>query len=825
MKKINITILSLAALLAAISCRKDVADEAPAPSDGQEKVVAWTLNAGFCADEDAEASDVSKTTLNGKKTTWKTGDQIVVNGVASYELEEEDIASGGEYARFSFPEEPSGESLVALYPASAYAGTTEKDGETYYTLNVPSSQSYDYTSEGCDCNSAILVGEGSGDSVEFGHAMAYLKISCDKDVKSIRVMANSHYNSSGNIVAGLAMSGLRRISTEASFPTDYLASDNGSTVALDFGDSPVPAGTAVVMPVIPRNYSAGVNFFVVTPDNKYQIRRARTFNISSKAGKILNISLTLDELKDYSGPGIYSEDDYCSFIYSYADGDYSQWQDGAGVFNLYSDLSSDAGIASISSFSHTFNGNDHTVTRDSSSVALFLTLNEGACIKNLRLAGTGYYSGNVGWGTAQLAVRNYGEIVDCTSAMEIRHKESEGSSNQLIVSSMVCTNSGTMRRCRNTGPVNVDLKCAASRIFMVGGLAGLNTYASDTELRCGNFYDCVNEGDISITKVSADGTSKTALQRCGVGGICARIEQGIYEGIYSVFDGCENEGNISFREDALSSNIPLCFGGLIGSCVPYITSGSSRFALDFSQKDGYYVVIRTNCINRGTLDVSSSCTSATSSSISGARQVYIGGIIGFIFGRTQDLSTTKPYAVLRGYNYGDIKLGSVVGNECAGGLAGGMAFTVVDEAGADFSFGKADGDNLFTPLKAGNCAALTGLVVKRSVILGRKSESNPIKFKMDASGLSSLTVLASGLCGLTSAKSVDYSGTSNCQAMIFDGERYTLFQGRKPDGNDFTLGTYTDTSDGCDALFGGRASDRVIKGGATITVESYPQSE
>lgn len=842
MKKLHIYLMAAFAAFATIACQREELVQTPSPEENpavQQGPAVWTLTAGFKAEDGgSQIAPASRTALEGTKVTWTVGDKINVNGVESLALTAADIEENAALAHFQFTEVPQGDSLVAIYPASAYNGTTVKDGETYQTFNVPATQSYDYQSAGYDAASAIMTGVGTGTSVAFVHAMAYLRITVtDADVKSIRVMANSHF--SGIVPkAGMSIAGPRRVSTEATYPSDVMVPDDGSTVTLDFGDSGIPAGTPMLLPIVPRNYNEGLNFFVITTDGKYKIfKSSSAFKLGTKNGTIQDFSITLgSNLKDYQGPGIYSRDDYEAFVRSYEREDFAKWVGEDGEINLYADIASPIGFGRIGvndaaganglniQFSDTFDGNGHSIRQDSSIVALFSGITASGVVKNLVLEGKGYHATTRSWGSSQLAIRNYGNIESCTNNMDIEIVDpDEGSHDAIYACTFVCTNSGTMRSCINNGDITISMKCDANRICMAGGLAALNTYNSDADHNCGNFLSCKNYGNITITKVSHDNATKRILHRCGIGGICGRVEYGVYGDKYSIFDYCENHGNITFHEDAWSGNLPMMFGGLIGSAAPYIASGTNTSCVDFSQKDGFYLVVRTSCKNYGTLDIGSSATSVTSATVTGARQLYVGGLVGFIYGMGS-VSQTYGYAVLRGFNYGTIKLGSVAGSECAGGLAGGSAFAKIDAAGADFKFEKTT-NTLFTPAKVGNCAAVVGLVVKRTDILGNSNSATPMTFKMDASGLNGLTVLNSGLAGVTSSKSVDGTGTSASHAVYINGARFTLFQGRKPNGS-FNTGTFTEASDisTCDALFGGTTTNRKFANGATLTVAAYPES-
>ena len=181
MKKLHIYLMAAFAAFATIACQREELVQTPSPEENpevQQGPAVWTLTAGFKAEDGgSQIAPASRTALEGTKVTWTVGDKINVNGVESLALTAADIEENAALAHFQFTEVPQGDSLVAIYPASAYNGTTVKDGETYQTFNVPATQSYDYQSAGYDAASAIMTGVGTGTSVAFVHAMLHAESS------------------------------------------------------------------------------------------------------------------------------------------------------------------------------------------------------------------------------------------------------------------------------------------------------------------------------------------------------------------------------------------------------------------------------------------------------------------------------------------------------------------------------------------------------------------------------------------------------------------------------------------------------------------------
>ena len=845
------------AAFAAISCAKEIREETPVKPEETEvnAPVVWTLSAGFKPEEnDQPVAPASRTALNGTKMSWSVGDKINVNGVESLALTAADIEEDAALAHFQFTAVPQGDELIAVYPASA-AGTYQ---DTLTSVNFPATQSYDPETQAFDPNAAILLGSGTGTSCSFQHGAVYLKFTCDQPVKSIRIMANAYtLNDNKEMRAGMAVSGIRTVNFDQYFLTDAVVPDIGSSTTVDLGAG-VPAGTPIVAAMPPRNFKDGLNFMVITTDDKYQIFKSENgIQLASKLGKILNISLNLNDLKTYEGPGIYSADDYEAFIYSYERQDadmLDRFRDASGVYHLRADISAitltrmganaggHAGEAGSNiHFVHEFDGHGHTIHRDSTSVALFSYL-EGY-IHDLELSGKYTRIANTGWGTPTLVIRNHGEIRNCVNRMNIFINETTPGSAAVQLTGFVTSNAGAMRDCVNYGNIEANLiYTGGNRKLYVGGIAAIGEDAGE----CGNFENCHNYGNIKITKTSTPSGAYTLTRTlsCGIGGICGKIEAGsiasrgnanVVEGKYYAketafcfFENCHNEGNITYWEDGNSNNSPLAIGGILGRCCKTSSDGTS---FDFSGLDGYYLIINYNCRNTGTIDVSSSAGQLAAFDISGARELYIGGIAGVVHGIC---SKSGGYAVIRGRSDCTIKVGGTRGGEVAGGIVGGACLCKIEMATASIKYEKT-GNTLFAPSKAGLLGACVGFVIKRCVIYGGSSLDHAnAQYNIDASGMNGYSVVASGFGGVTVNSSTytyhnawgadgNYSDQAQTSPWIIaEGSstvKYFNFTGVKPDGSSFTAGTYTNANKAsCDAFYGPNAN-RSIRKSSTVEVQ------
>ena len=166
---------------------------------------------------------------------------------------------------------------------------------------------------------------------------------------------------------------------------------------------------------------------------------------------------------------------------------------------------------------------------------------------------------------------------------------------------------------------------------------------------------------------------------------------------------------------------------------------------DFGSKS--YTVIRVNCVNTGNIDVCTANGQPMADGNSGARQTYVGGIAGFVGG-----------GVVRG-NKGSasaytIKLGSLYGGICAGGILGGSYATKIDDQASCVNVNFAESDNAYVkPTKIGYVGAVLGWAASSISINNVKAEASfnfPAELKEEN--------FKSGFAGVKSGLTLTVSG-------------------------------------------------------------------
>ena len=795
MKKTIIVAGLAIAALAVFSCEKVNENQLASPeketvAEQQFGETVFTLRA-TAPEAEANASNPaaapSKTGLSGLVVSWSAGDQIVVNGVTSKPLAAGSIKPNGS-ADFEFDEVLTGP-YQAVYPASAYVNNTYGSD----TLDVVFPATQDYVAGSFDPAAAVMIGAGT-DGVSFTHAAAYLKLTFDQNVKIVRVMSNDGRRVRGRMTANFGTSALQ----------NYYTASNYNTVTVSYPGG-IAAGDPVIIAIPPKNYSEGLNILAVTSDDKYQILRTGPADLSTKAGVLCTKDANLNSLDTWEGPGIYCETDWRSFVcadeskFTTDDSqreDASAWKGDDGEINIYKDFTAATnllrhgsnfallpGAANNIYLTETIDGNGHTLTQEASTVPLVAwvgSASESGTIKNLTLAGNCTEIANAGWGPAAFAIRVWrnGVIDHCTSRMNITYTETEASTSNHYIGGLASSNGGMMSYCTNEGDITITLVCSANRSFDLGGICASNRYPT-TDGFCGDFDHCTNTGNLTVIK-KASGNAVQCLYQCGIAGICAVVAQGepgdIHTGKYTRFQNCSNEGAITFWEEksgtSSSNQLAVGIGGILGMSTLY--SSNCPYVGD---DQGYYFIV-DGCTNTGTIDVSSGNNQqGLANGYSGARQTYIGGLVGFAMGSNDGSKASQStyYPIIRGSNNNIIKLGSQIGCEAAGGIIGGGGFFKIDNMSASsvvyqksiVDAGVAGFSR--TPTKVGGAAALVGWVAKRAIY----DPTTVITCSMDASGLNGLTVFGEGVTGVTSktSKNADgkLSGGSKEPLFIFEG--------------------------------------------------------
>lgn len=431
-----------------------------------------------------------------------------------------------------------------------------------------------------------------------------------------------------------------------------------------------------------------------------------------------------------------------------------------------------------------FYGHNHTITH-AGTEPLFLHVGETGKIMDLKVAGERIANTYNGW-PGVLVLNNRGEINNCESSVDITLEGNSTNASTICRSNkgkiINCKNtgkitiknptaevkvggitlysSGTITGCTNTGTVSVtgvDVNClvsgvvlmasgkvsdlanegnmtveanlTATREIYMGGVIGKcetpemkdNNKTDNVLINAGNvvgeIFRCKNFGDLKIQKSGAFHMKGGCL-----GGVAASVNAGTTTTDCTIFDSCTNSGSISFyeKETILNNGIPYgayAVGGILGRCSVLSTNVKEKDVYyDFTSKS--YTVIRVNCVNTGNIDVCTANGQPMKDGISGARQTYVGGIAGFVGGGVVrgNKGSTSLYT---------IKLGSLYGGICAGGILGGSYATRIDDSASCVKVNFAESDNAYVaPTKIGYVGAVLGWAASSIGINKVKAEAS-----------------------------------------------------------------------------------------------------
>ena len=774
-----------AVVLAAAGCAKEIEGEIQAPEQPEDE--AGTMVIGAELSESPDADDVTKTLIldNGDKTYsvfWAHGDQILVNGVTSSNI---DIDKNNKKSA-SFTLGVVDAPYCAVYPASLYVSDsykTVKEDSTVIEITIPSKQTY--VENGFDPNAAIMTARGeAGGGLAFKHAMAYLKVAVTgTNVNSIRVNGNDNEALSGVYTIAYTDSGV------AFGPHKEKGKAIGNTSAtISCGESSVVSGTPVFIAIPAREYKRGLTLTIVDSENHYQVVHSMK-SFTAVPGKGYPTEIAFKAAGTYLEGGIYTVEDWNGFVAAVNKGDWSAWKttvDGKEGVHLMADINSSTnlprtndiieGSKSKCEWNGDFYGHGHTITH-AGTEPLFLHVGETGKIMDLKVAGERIANTNNGW-PGVFVLNNNGEINNCESSVDIALEGNSTNASTICRSNngkiINCKNtgnitinnpaaevkvggitlysSGTITGCTNTGAINVtgvNVNClvsgvvlmasgkvsdlanegnmtveanlSATREIYMGGVIGKCETPEINIIPAGNvvgeIFRCKNSGDLKIQKSGAFHMKGGCL-----GGVAASVNTGSSTKDCTIFDSCTNSGSISFyeKETILNNGIPYgayAVGGILGRCSVLSANVKEKDVYyDFSSKS--YTVIRVNCVNTGNIDVCTANGQPMKDGISGARQTYVGGIAGFVGGGVVrgNKGSTSPYT---------IKLGSLYGGICAGGILGGSYATRVDDAASyvNVNFAKSD-NNYVTPTKIGYVGAVLGWAASSISINNVKAEAS-----------------------------------------------------------------------------------------------------
>ena len=770
-----------AIVLAAAGCAKEIEGEIQVPEQQEDE--AGTMVIGAELSDSPDADDVTKTLIsdNGDKTYsvfWAEGDQILVNGETSTNIDID--RDNKKSASFTLPvvEAP----YCAVYPAGLYVKDsykTVKEDSTVIEITIPSTQTY--VENGFDPDAAIMTARGeAGGGLAFKHAMAYLKVAVTgTTVKSIRVNGNDNEALSGAYTISYSKS---KVAFGPKKNEKGKAIGNTSAT-ISCGESGVASETPVFIAIPAREYKRGLTLTIVNAENQYQVVHSMK-SFTAVPGKVYPTAVDFKSAGTYLEGGIYTVEDWNGFVAAVNKGDWSAWKttvDGKEGVHLMADINSSTnlprtndiieGSKSKCEWNGDFYGHGHTITH-AGTEPLFLHVGESGKIMDLKVAGDRIANTNNGW-PGVFVLNNNGEINNCESSVDITLEGNSTNASTICRSNngkiINCKNtgkitiknptaevkvggitlysSGTITGCTNTGAINVtgvDVNClvsgvvlmasgkvsdlenkgdmtveanlSATREIYMGGVIGKCETPEINIIPAGNvvgeIFRCKNSGKLKIQKSGAFHMKGGCL-----GGVAASVNTGSSTKDCTIFDSCTNSGSISFyeKETILNKNgFPYgayAVGGILGRC-----SVVKDVYYDFGAKS--YTVIRVNCVNTGNIDVCTANGLPMEDINSGARQTYVGGIAGFVGG-----------GVVRG-NKGSasaytIKLGSLYGGICAGGILGGSYATRVDDAASyvNVNFAKSD-NNYVTPTKIGYVGAVLGWAASNININNVKAEAS-----------------------------------------------------------------------------------------------------
>ena len=819
-----------AVVLAAAGCAKEIEGEIQAPEQPEDE--AGTMVIGAELSESPDADDVTKTLIsdNGDKTYsvfWDKGDQILVNGETSTNIDIDH--DNKKSASFTLPVVDA--PYCAVYPAGLYVKDsykTVKEDSTVIEITIPSTQTYE--ENGFDPNAAIMTARGeAGGGLAFKHAMAYLKVSVTgTTVKSIRVNGNDNEALSGAYTISYSKSGI-------AFGPKKNEKDKaiGNTSAtISCGESVVASGAPVFIAIPAREYKRGLTLTIVNAENQYQVVHSMK-SFTAGMGKVYPTTITFNAAGTYLEGGIYTVEDWNGFVAAVNKGDWSAWKttvDGKEGVHLMADIYSSTNLPRTNDkkadgnkceWDGVFYGHNHTITH-AGTEPLFLHVGKNGKIMDLKVAGERIANTNNGW-PGVLVLNNNGEINNCESSVDITL---EGNSTN---ASTICrSNNGKIINCKNTGNITInnptaEVKVGGITLYSSGEITGctnkgaINVTGVDVNclvsgvvlMASGKVSDLANEGDMTVEAnltatreiymggvigkcetpeiniipagnvvgeiFRCKNSGNLKIQKSGafhikggcLGGVAASVNTGSSTKDCTIFDSCTNSGSISFYEKETILNdkkIPYgayAIGGILGRC-----SVVKDVFYDFSSKS--YTVIRVNCVNTGNVDVCTANGQPMTDGNSGARQTYVGGIAGFVGGGVVrgNKASTSAYT---------IKLGSLYGGICAGGILGGSYATRIDDAASyvNVNFAKSD-NNYVTPTKIGYVGAVLGWAassiginnVKAKASFNFPDELNKENYKTGFAGVKSGAALTVTSCS--------YQGNAVAASDIYGGGTKTI---------------------------------------------------
>lgn len=603
---------------------------------------------GAVLPEDATESQDAKTVLGDKSGStysilWTAGDQISVNGCPSSPLEE--ISTDGKSGQFEINGVVSAP-FCGVYPLSAVDNYVSGK----YTVTVPASQTY--TAGSFDPEAAVMLAYGSGSSISYQNALAYLKLTVNKDavdatVKSVRVAANGSEAMSGTFEASFGET--CSLDTEA----------NGAGVTLDCGEG-VALGSDFIIAIPAKTYASGIVIYVFDTDGNYQ-KMTSSGSFTAAAGKIYSTSFNYS-ISGEAATGIWTEEDLIAFLNA-ADGDvtcanynskkdkseasfgsYDEWVSADGKVHVCADITLNANIdwsatadnrsCSVSNFDGWLEGDGHTITVNGTwRTPMFINLY--GKITNLTLAGTMNANHAPDLCSPFVAVVQEGGLVDgCSNMATVNYtSDDQAKWSKVFVAGLTTRiEGGTVSNCTNHGTLNLGgLVIGPSSTSTVARAGGISAYVNAG----GTLSNCVNYGEINTSILRKEALdSETSAYWAKVGGIVSYCEPN------AVLTACFN------RAAVLNVGTALEVGGIVADARCSGISNCHNYCPIVQSSDNNTTTIGGVINWLGAGYELSGCTNNASITVGGCKSA--GGIICSLYASTVKNCTNYGSFVLDG---------------------------------------------------------------------------------------------------------------------------------------------------------------------------------
>lgn len=632
----------------------------------------------------------TKTVLGEKdgdsyRVYWSEGDRIAVNGKRSEPLH----TAGDSPVTADFSVSGVSAPFGVVYPSWICTDMTADAAE----IEIQSIQKW--TPNSFSSGAAVLYGWSSDSSVSLKNLCGVVRVNVDFGSYEIdRIQLTSLSTPiAGGFSLDLKTGELTPVNgsqdVEISIPSEGFHKDSGvsgnasgmDAASVD-GDADGDAAVELNFCVPAGVYSEGFNLTITEKYGRKMVIELRE-NADVASGVITDWG-SFNFVP--SGSLIITDpDSWNSFAAAVNAGDYSEWKnEETGEVNVAANIITGGDLDQINNWDGVLNGGGYVITRNSISKPLFKTIASGAIVKNLKTGGLRTSIGSNS--AATLAATNLGTIDNCENLAALTANVDAA----VHFCSLVEANGGMMRGCVNSADFDIVLSYSTNREFLGGGIAFRPDVTVGDNTMLGTFEECKNTGNISIRKIA---TANSGLTKCAVGGILASAYAGKEES-FVVLKNCTNEGNITLWENGFPQDVvqgAQAVGGIVGRIAP-IAGSAPCFYMNPTPTTGFYTEI-TGCSNTGTIDVCSSIASGVSTTMTGARQCYIGGIAGIVVGLP-----SKPAKIASCTNSGRLLSGGT-DKPCTivGGILGGTAFTEISSCANSCVFGLTQ-NTLATPV-------------------------------------------------------------------------------------------------------------------------------